>query len=223
MSEIYLIRHGQASYGTSNYDQLSDLGIQQSQWLGEYFRSKELRPSTLMSGTLKRHEQTVQSMLGGLEMQSETIADSCWNEFDFETLVKLYLNLYPNDMPSPPSRSAFLSLMRKAIRSWAAEEIKDSSIETWQTFSDRLHAGLEQARNKSGQGPVIVITSGGSIAMLLRNVLGLDVDRMIDLNMQIKNTSITELYSGSHKAHLVGFNHMPHLDTEDRQAAITMM
>ena len=59
MSKIYLIRHGQASYGTSNYDQLSDLGVKQARWLGEYFLSKQMKPDTIMGGTLQRHEQTV--------------------------------------------------------------------------------------------------------------------------------------------------------------------
>ena len=36
MSELYLVRHAQASFGAANYDQLSDLGHQQSRWLGDH-------------------------------------------------------------------------------------------------------------------------------------------------------------------------------------------
>ena len=48
MSVIYLIRHGQASFGTDNYDQLSALGREQSAILGSYFAARtNLRPEGL--------------------------------------------------------------------------------------------------------------------------------------------------------------------------------
>jgi broad specificity phosphatase PhoE len=43
MGNIYLVRHGQASFGAENYDQLSTLGQQQSQRLGEYFAQKGIQ------------------------------------------------------------------------------------------------------------------------------------------------------------------------------------
>ena len=36
MGSIYLIRHGQASFGAENYDVLSPLGYRQSEALGDY-------------------------------------------------------------------------------------------------------------------------------------------------------------------------------------------
>ncbi|MCO8647501.1 histidine phosphatase family protein, partial [Burkholderia multivorans] len=36
MAELFLVRHGQASFGTDDYDRLSDVGVQQGVWLGEY-------------------------------------------------------------------------------------------------------------------------------------------------------------------------------------------
>jgi broad specificity phosphatase PhoE len=37
MGNLYLVRHGQASFGAADYDQLSELGQRQSVRLGEYF------------------------------------------------------------------------------------------------------------------------------------------------------------------------------------------
>ncbi len=34
MGQIYLVRHGQASFGSADYDQLSTLGAEQAQMLG---------------------------------------------------------------------------------------------------------------------------------------------------------------------------------------------
>ena len=36
MAQIYLVRHGQASFGSSNYDQLSELGFEQARLLGRH-------------------------------------------------------------------------------------------------------------------------------------------------------------------------------------------
>jgi broad specificity phosphatase PhoE len=40
MGTLYLVRHGQASFGADDYDQLSALGRRQSVRLGEYLRGK---------------------------------------------------------------------------------------------------------------------------------------------------------------------------------------
>ena len=58
MGNLYLVRHGQASFGADDYDQLSDLGQRQSQRLGEYFAGKGLQFEAVLTGTLKRHAQT---------------------------------------------------------------------------------------------------------------------------------------------------------------------
>ena len=42
MGTLYLVRHGQASFGAADYDQLSELGRRQSVRLGEYFANKGL-------------------------------------------------------------------------------------------------------------------------------------------------------------------------------------
>jgi broad specificity phosphatase PhoE len=42
MGQLYLIRHGQASFGAEDYDNLSELGHQQAQQLGAYFKQKNL-------------------------------------------------------------------------------------------------------------------------------------------------------------------------------------
>ena len=38
MQKITFVRHGQASYGSDNYDKLSELGHKQTRLLGEYFK-----------------------------------------------------------------------------------------------------------------------------------------------------------------------------------------
>ena len=59
MGQLYLVRHGQASLGADDYDQLSPLGARQAQRLGEHWRAQGLRFDAVFTGTLKRHRQTL--------------------------------------------------------------------------------------------------------------------------------------------------------------------
>jgi len=57
MAELYLVRHGQASFGADNYDQLSLLGKQQGQLLGEYFAERKIVFDHVLVGTMNRPRQ----------------------------------------------------------------------------------------------------------------------------------------------------------------------
>ncbi len=63
MAELFLVRHAQASFGSDNYDQLSELGYQQSAWLGEYFRNRGIAFDELITGTQLRHRQTLDEIV----------------------------------------------------------------------------------------------------------------------------------------------------------------
>jgi broad specificity phosphatase PhoE len=52
MGNLYLVRHGQASFGAADYDNLSELGQRQSVRLGEYFAGKGLQFDAVITGTL---------------------------------------------------------------------------------------------------------------------------------------------------------------------------
>ena len=58
MGTLYLVRHGQASFGADDYDQLSDLGRRQSVRLGQYLRERYgdgLRFNAVLTGTASAH------------------------------------------------------------------------------------------------------------------------------------------------------------------------
>ena len=66
MGTLYLVRHGQASLGAADYDQLSDLGRRQCERLGSWFRSHGVRFDAVLTGTLKRHAQSLAAIETGL-------------------------------------------------------------------------------------------------------------------------------------------------------------
>ncbi|MGH3466845.1 MAG: histidine phosphatase family protein, partial [Thermocrispum sp.] len=54
MGAIYLVRHGQASFGAADYDKLSGLGAEQGAVVGEELRRRELRLAVVRSGSMVR-------------------------------------------------------------------------------------------------------------------------------------------------------------------------
>ncbi|HJV74342.1 MAG TPA: phosphoglycerate mutase family protein, partial [Noviherbaspirillum sp.] len=58
MGQIYLVRHGQASFGSANYDQLSELGLEQARLLGEWFANSRQQFHRVVTGDMRRHRQT---------------------------------------------------------------------------------------------------------------------------------------------------------------------
>ena len=61
MSQVLLVRHGQASWGSDDYDVLSDLGERQSRMLGEALAARGVVPDLVVRGAMRRHRQTAES------------------------------------------------------------------------------------------------------------------------------------------------------------------
>ena len=66
MGVLYLVRHGQASFGTDDYDRLSDAGHQQARITGAHLASLGVRPTRVIHGSMLRQQQTAQGILEGL-------------------------------------------------------------------------------------------------------------------------------------------------------------
>ena len=87
MGAIYLIRHGQASFGAANYDQLSDLGHQQSRALGEALKPRITRVDGVVTGTLQRHQATAASCQEAMGLSLAPQVHAGFNEFDHEEVI----------------------------------------------------------------------------------------------------------------------------------------
>ena len=104
MSQLFLVRHGQASFGAVNYDQLSTQGYQQARWLGEHFADMGIRFSQVVAGDLARQQQTAQEILAAAGQSVSIRTDSGFNEFDFHTLSEV------------KSETPYLSIIAKTSR-----------------------------------------------------------------------------------------------------------
>lgn len=223
MAQFYLVRHGQASFGAANYDKLSPLGHQQARWLGEYYRERGITFDALITGDLVRHVETGQGILAGLGANLQADIQPGLNEFHFHHIVDAYLSAHPQETPSADApRAAFYRLLKKAMVLWREGALEGALPETWQDFQDRVAAAMTHIRDHYAEhDKVLIVSSGGAMAMWVRHMLQAADEVVMDLNLQIRNSSVTEGFFNSKVFRLSAFNQVPHLDSADRHQAIT--
>jgi broad specificity phosphatase PhoE len=223
MSEVYLVRHGQASFGASDYDQLSELGYQQSIWLGEYFKENNIQFNHVVQGRLKRHRQTTEGILQGLDHQDTSEVLDGLNEFDFESLSRSYLRLDPSAQPAANApRSEFYRLLKKAMYAWMNDELPHDEIsETWSMFEQRVKDVQRHLLEQPKGSNTLVVSSGGAISMFIATAMKMPHEQVINLNMQTKNAGFSRFFVGQDSFQLNSFNNAPHLETPQRHSAVT--
>jgi broad specificity phosphatase PhoE len=220
MGTIYLVRHGQASFGADDYDQLSALGWHQSIRLGEYWKAHGLGFQSIMTGTLRRHAETLEGIAQGLGATWTRQAWSEWNEFDSKALLDA---LHAPPLPDPRTAEGYrlhFRHLRMALQQWAAGLIAPRGMPTYADFTTGIRTSLELARRES-DGNVLIVTSGGPISTAVGQLLGTSSATTIDLNLRLRNTSITEIAVTPRRLALVSFNGLPHLSSVEHRDWIT--
>lgn len=221
MGQIYLVRHGQASLGSQDYDVLSALGEQQARWLGAYFAERNIRFDQVVCGTQRRHRQTAECMLEGMGVDAPVALDAGLNEFDFAELFKAAGLQQPmNGDDLVQQRRAFFGQLKTVLQLWQQDRLAGPVTESWRQFQQRVWGALQTLQN-SAQGTLLVVSSGGPIATLVQQILGAPDATAIELNVQIRNTAFCQLFFNANRLRLGSFNAMPHLDHPERLHCIT--
>jgi len=223
MGTLYLVRHGQASFGTADYDQLSDLGTRQCQALGTWFVQSGLRFEAALTGSLRRHKQSLAAIAAG---HGDMPLPRVWpglNEYDAEALIRAH---HVGPLPtaalsdSPELVKAYFRLLRDALAAWTAGHTQPAGMPSWPDFVAGVAGALDHVRQHH-QGNVLIVSSGGPIATAVAQVLGLAAEATIDLNLRIRNSAVTELAFSAKRHHLLSFNHLPHLHAPERAGWVT--
>lgn len=230
MSELLLIRHAQASFGTDNYDHLSATGFQQAEALGDYFAERAMAVDKIFTGTHERHRQTLDAILRRNPQDVEINKMPALNEYRFSELYQAYARRYPEDediisntKAGTKNASLFYRVIRKSLLAWQAGELNNNVTEAWDAFEERTVSGLRSICNKQDKGiTTLVVTSGGVISMFLFKILNVSYEQAVDFNMQIQNCSITRCYYSGDKIQVASFNGLPHLDTRQNRQLITL-
>jgi broad specificity phosphatase PhoE len=211
MGTLYLVRHGQASFGAANYDQLSALGHRQCVRLGEYLHGKGRRFDAVVRGSLMRHEQSLQGIAQGLGGLPAASVHAELNEYDSHAVVHA---IHPQPLAPATTREAYKAhfrLLREGLAAWMDGRSAPAGMPAYADFAGGIRRVLDQLRDT---GDVLVVSSGGPIATAVGLVLGAPPHATIELNMRIRNTALTELISTSRHYALHAFNHLPHLDAD---------
>lgn len=221
MGTLYLVRHGQASFGADDYDHLSELGRRQSVRLGEYFGERGIHFDGLIAGTLRRHKQTLEGILQGMNRAGDHLSWEGLNEYDSEALIA---TVHEGKLEKPTSPELYrhhFRLLRDAMARWMAGSTSPRGMPTYPQFVEGVSSALDHVRaNHYGQN-VLVVTSGGPISTAVGHVLGTPPETTIELNLRIRNTAITEFAFTPKRHMLVMFNGIPHLDAPQYKDWVT--
>lgn len=221
MGTLYLVRHGQASFGADDYDQLSPLGLQQAQRLGAHWLAQGQRFDTVLLGTLRRHAQTLDGIAQGLPGLPAPQVLPSLDEYDSLALIRA-IHTEPLQKPDTPElyRHHF-RLLCDAIAQWMAGVISPQGMPSWEDFSLGVRRVLEQVRRDHADQNVLLVSSGGPISTAVGEVLGTAPEVTIALNMRIRNSAVTEFSVSPKRLMLQTFNTLPHLHAAEHASLVT--
>ena len=215
MPEIYLVRHGEATIDGSQYDQLSEQGLVQARALGRHFSTLNIGFDRVVTGSMQRHLQTadatVEAMAGVVESEQHPGLD----EYDFSALCRAFASQFPEKAVGLSKAGhvdgikGFYKVLKQALLVWSEDRLEGSLPETWQEFEQRVTNAL---RFLCRGERVLVISSGGPIAVLTGQVLGVSKAMKIQLNMQIRNCAYSRFFFNAETVLLDSFNNTAHLE-----------
>lgn len=221
MSKILFIRHGQASFMKRDYDQLSELGLEQARLLGLFLKSQGIYIDQAYSGTLLRQQQTAQACLKAMDIELEAQVHHGYNEHEGPGIVKVFYpeKFHMNKELDPKHfkqyRREFYGTYFKLAIPWVNGELDESKlerIESWAAFKSRFTHALRQTMADCPSGSTVAIfTSGGPVGAAAGEVLELSDEKTIELGWQVKNASFSEYLYSKGKMSMVSFNETPHL------------
>ncbi|MHB8829661.1 MAG: histidine phosphatase family protein [Syntrophales bacterium] len=234
MGTIYMIRHGQASFGSDDYDRLSQTGIVQSRVLAEHLSTVGILADVVYSGEMKRQidtaQQTVEMYENAVHATRSLRKDSAFNEYGSQEILLSFAREVVGREPSLNDHSSlpysdkkkFQELFEKILSGWANGKYKKEGLPTWEEFSGRVWSGIERIIKDNPAGKtVLIFTSGGPISAALQRALGLTNEETIRLGWQIANASLTRFLYKDDRFSLAAFNETAHLALRRGQELVT--
>ena len=221
MGTLYLVRHGQASFGADDYDKLSELGHRQSVRLGEFFALKGIRFDAVIAGTLRRHLETLAGIREGLQQQGEHLPWDGLNEYDSEAVIA---TVHPEKLVKPTTPEmyrAHFRLLRDGLAQWMAGIASPRGMPSYPQFVAGVTGALDHVRARHHGGNVLIVSSGGPISTAVGQVLSTSADTTIELNLRLRNASVTEFAFTPKRHMLLTFNTLPHLDSVEGLKMVT--
>ena len=215
MASIYLIRHGQASFGSDDYDRLSALGRRQAELTGEFFASTGIRFDAAYCGTLRRQRDTGELALAAqadpVPLTVDARLDEVRNDEHLEHLLPRVLAMRPELRAivdaGLDSSKRFQKIIEAVFNYWVSPECDEPAIQSWDDYSTGVRGALRDIIETRGAGKTAAIfPSGGTIAVLVASVLGVPGASTYQFYEPVFNCSVTQLFYNAERVSLSYFN-----------------
>ncbi|PNY79636.1 histidine phosphatase family protein [Deinococcus koreensis] len=228
MSELILVRHGQATPFQADTDQLSPLGEAQARAVGEALAAQGVRPTHVLHGSLVRQRRTAE-LAAAPDWPAPTL-DPRLSEYDGDGLVRTLAPLLAERDPAlaalseafaaqrggPERNRAFQKYLEALAAAWQAGTLTHPEVEGWADFQGRVRSALADLLRLPSGSTVLAFTSGGVIGLMVALALDAPGASALALNWRVKNGSVTRLTFGGGRLSLDSFNEIHHLSPELR-------
>lgn len=208
MGVLLLVRHGQASFGSGNYDQLSALGEIQADLLASRLAGIP-GVRNLVSGTLIRQQKTAEAIAHACDLDVRT--DAHWDEYDHVGIAgnrASDLIFHANDCMGGRERAELA--LDEAVRRWVAGEMVGAEAHV--AFVERCSNALQSLT--SSRGVTVIATSGGVISVISALLLGVSINSWPAFSRVTVNCGVTKIIAGRRGVSLVSFNDHSHLESD---------
>lgn len=206
MPLIALVRHGQASFGATDYDELSAVGRQQAEVVGAELARRELRDPEVVTGGLRRQRDTAGLLVAAAGISRPGVVDERWDEYDHSALLHRYVDPRRIELAAGDSRK-FQVLLDEALTAWSG----DADDAGWTSFAANATAALQELADRLPRGrDAVVVTSGGVVAALAAGLLHAPSATAIALNRVTVNCAVSTVTVGANGASLLSYNDHAH-------------
>jgi len=230
MSVLYIIRHGQASFGQADYDRLSELGLRQARLTGQYLRATGVALDAAYAGGMARQRDTAGAVLAQLPQAPALSVLPSLDEYDSAAIIQALLpamlrenSALQKSLPGMyQDRRSFQAIYEAAMGRWIGGQYQTDGVETWRSFLARAQGALRQVlRDNQGGKTVAVFTSGGTISAILLYALGLLDQMALQMTWVIRNASISSFFYNQRGLTLSTFNSTAHLEQQAEPGLLT--
>lgn len=221
MGAVHLVRHGQASFGTGDYDRLSETGHLQALLCGRDMAARGVRPDVLVHGGMRRQRETAEGMLAGLREHADwdcpVEVDDRWAEYDADAVLgaaraaglSAEQGTLDTAGSSDEAKRAFQRELDAALGHWAG-------LEEFARYATTTNAAMAAAAERSGSGKTtVVVSSAGTISLAVAALLT-DPDGMVGLWTRLQrvtvNTGIARVVVGRAGMTCIAVNEHQHLE-----------
>lgn len=215
---LWLVRHGQASLGERDYDRLSGLGHVQARHVRGRLQAEAVDGWRAVCGTHKRHHQT----MALLAPDGAPVSQGWLNEYMVSALVAAAteqageLDIIPPDpaaFASPRDHlRTFLEWFPDVIAAWQEARLHEPVNGPWSAWCARIHDGMTEWLEAVRSGEtVVMVSSAGTISLMVAVLTGRDLSWQRDLNVRLYNTGVCRLSPEGGGWHAESVNCVRHL------------